>query len=69
MISMFLSPGSVAAKDQIYPGQATVQTLLLLAAGFSVPWMLCGKPLMENRHHKQEVHAAAAAAGWCRCVV
>lgn len=38
-------------------GQGTLQTILLLLAGISVPWLLCAKPYLI----KQEMNAHAAA--------
>jgi len=66
MINMFLSPGSVASNEQLYPGQAGVQVVLVLLAVFSVPMMLLPKPILERRRHMQrqmhlsQVHPSGA---------
>ncbi|KAJ3299275.1 H(+)-transporting V0 sector ATPase subunit a [Borealophlyctis nickersoniae] len=51
LIYMVLSPGNVSEKDQIYPGQAGLQTFLVLLALICVPWMLLGKPYYLKRQH------------------
>lgn len=43
---MVLSPGNVDADNQLYSGQAFVQTILLLIAFICIPWMLCAKPYL-----------------------
>lgn len=69
MISMFLAPGSVDPDKQLYEGQAGFQTFLLLAAFFSVPAMLLGKPLLSKRAREAEarqrslIHGQQADAG------
>lgn len=53
LIYMFLKPGSVEAEKQLYPGQAFVQTMLLLLAVVCVPWMLCAKPYLIYREKQR----------------
>ncbi|KAI9003206.1 V-type ATPase, V0 complex, 116kDa subunit family [Gaertneriomyces semiglobifer] len=53
LIYMFLSPGSVDAKNQLYKGQSAVQTILLLIAVACVPWMLFAKPYFLKRDHQR----------------
>ena len=53
LIAMFLSPGSIDPKEQLFPGQGPLQIFLLLLAGICVPWMLCLKPYMIWRDQKK----------------
>ncbi|KNC97988.1 uncharacterized protein SPPG_06975 [Spizellomyces punctatus DAOM BR117] len=53
LIYMFLSPGSVAEKDQLFKGQAGLQVFLLLVAFVCVPWMLFAKPYFLNKEHQK----------------
>jgi V-type H+-transporting ATPase subunit a len=53
-IFMFLSPGK--AQEQLYPGQAVVQVILLFLAFIQVPIMLFFKPLYLRWEHN---HARA----------
>lgn len=52
MIQMFLSPGSVSKKDELYEGQGVIQAVLLLAAVFAVPFMLFPIPCITNVRNK-----------------
>lgn len=70
LIYMFLSPGNVDPKEQLFPGQAALQIFLVLLALVCVPWMLCLKPyLIIKEHNKiqgqgyEELGNDAAGAG------
>jgi len=47
LILMFLSPGEVDPKNQLYAGQSFVQVVLVLLAVICIPWMLCTKPYFQ----------------------
>lgn len=52
LINIALSPGSV--DEPMYQGQAGVQTILLLLAFASIPFLLLGKPLMLRNRMKKK---------------
>ncbi|KAK8956628.1 Vacuolar proton ATPase a3 [Platanthera zijinensis] len=53
MIYMFLSPTDDLGENQLFPGQKTLQLVLLLLALISVPWMLLPKPFLLKKQHEQ----------------
>jgi len=54
LIKMAMSPGQVAVEDTIYPGQAMVQTILILIAVVCVPILLLPKPLILLAKNKKK---------------
>lgn len=55
LISMFLEPGTVDPRVQLYRGQGMVQVVLLGLAGICVPWLLLTKPYLAWREmHKTQ---------------
>ncbi|KAJ3682630.1 hypothetical protein LUZ60_015203 [Juncus effusus] len=53
MIYMFLSPTDDLGENQLFPGQKTLQLVLLLLALVAVPWMLLPKPFLLKKQHEQ----------------
>lgn len=54
----------VKPEEQFYPNQKLIQTILLILALVSIPWMLLPKPFMEKWAHSRRVqkrHESAAA--------
>jgi V-type H+-transporting ATPase subunit a len=60
LIFMFLQPGTVNPKDQLYAGQGPVQYALVMVALICVPIMLFGKPLYERYEWMQKKRAGYA---------
>ncbi|XP_007042074.2 PREDICTED: V-type proton ATPase subunit a3 isoform X1 [Theobroma cacao] len=54
MIYMFLSPTDELGENQLFPGQKTVQLVLLLLALVSVPWMLLPRPFLLKKQHENQ---------------
>lgn len=57
LIYMFLSPGTVDPKEQMYSGQGFVQQILLYLALVCVPWMLLAKPYVLWKEHKKKMES------------
>ncbi len=49
LIGMVLTPGVVKPEEQLYPGQSTLQVILLLMAAVCVPWLLVTKPYLQYK--------------------
>ncbi|ORX91936.1 V0/A0 complex, 116-kDa subunit of ATPase [Basidiobolus meristosporus CBS 931.73] len=63
LIYMFLNPGYVDPKDQLFAGQGIFQAFLLLVAFVCVPWMLCAKPYILKREHDKIIDAGYTTVG------
>ncbi|KAK9727680.1 H(+)-transporting V0 sector ATPase subunit a [Basidiobolus ranarum] len=57
LIYMFLSPGNVEPKDQLFRGQGPLQLFLISVALVCVPWMLLTKPYILKKEHDKIVEA------------
>ncbi|KAI9032739.1 V-type ATPase, V0 complex, 116kDa subunit family [Phycomyces nitens] len=60
LIYMFLSPGTVDPKEQLFPGQGPIQGGLIAIALICVPWMWFAKPYylkVQNAKHQYETVA------------
>ncbi|KAI0345052.1 V0/A0 complex, 116-kDa subunit of ATPase [Trametopsis cervina] len=53
LITMFLSPGYIEPGTELYPGQGTVQVILLLIAMACVPILLISKPYLQYKEMKK----------------
>jgi len=53
LIYLFMSPGQVKKEDELYTGQAVIQTILLLIFVITIPWLLLAKPLYLRYKAKQ----------------
>ncbi|KAK6939399.1 V-type ATPase, V0 complex, 116kDa subunit family [Dillenia turbinata] len=53
MIYMFLRPTDDLGENQLFPGQKTLQLVLLLLALIAVPWMLFPKPFLLKKQHEK----------------
>ncbi|KAH8551923.1 V-type ATPase, V0 complex, 116kDa subunit family [Umbelopsis sp. PMI_123] len=60
LIYMFLQPGYVDPKDQLFPGQGPLQMFLILIAVVCVPWMLLGKPYYLKAQHSKHQYETVA---------
>ena len=61
MIYMFLSPTDDLGENQLFPGQKTLQLVLLVLALVSVPWMLIPKPFLLKKQH-EDMHRGESYA-------
>lgn len=63
LIYMFLSPGTIDPKEQMYSGQGFVQRILLYLALICVPWMLVAKPYVLWKEHKNKMESGYRGVG------
>lgn len=62
LIKMILSIGTIAPETQVFESasfQKTLQEILVIIMGVSVPWMLIFKPLLLKSKHNREMEARA----------
>ncbi|KAI9015308.1 V-type ATPase, V0 complex, 116kDa subunit family [Phycomyces nitens] len=60
LIYMFLSPGKVDPKEQLYPGQGPLQAVLIFIALICVPWMWFAKPFYLKKQHQKYRYTTVA---------
>lgn len=68
LIYFFLSPGDIdcggaCPENRLFPGQAFLQVVLLLAAFVCVPMMLLPKPLILKKRHEERMQSRNASYG------
>ncbi|KAL0094244.1 V-type ATPase, V0 complex, 116kDa subunit family [Phycomyces blakesleeanus] len=60
LIYMFLTPGTVDPKEQLFPGQGPLQAVLIVIALICVPWMWFAKPFYLKKQHENHRYRTVA---------